>query len=135
MKKLGVLLISLLALTACDPWLSNNNIFARTFEGFVDHDIRDAINYYGEVDDAFERNDGLRVFQWKVKGPFKQKQVANEVLLARTYQLSPYFNPDSQLSNKNAHHLQCYYNVGARWYAERNAWIVEEVELPAKRCR
>ena len=120
-------LMMLTALSACDP-------YKQKFQSFVDHDIRDVEEFYGPVWDAYDRPDGLRYFQWGRTGPYVRPPVPVENLAARSYGNSPLYNPATVLSYQNAHHLRCWYTVGARWHDDTASWMVEEVRLPAERC-
>lgn len=129
--RLSVLAIAALGFTAC--WWTYPE--EKRIEKFVNHDIRDMIAYYGPVHDAYERVDGLRMFQWKQKSPYTQPPVAQVILDAKSYDRNPVFNPLSILSTRNPNHLKCVYTLGARLDDTQNIWRVEEVQLPAKRCK
>lgn len=127
MSKILMAIALLLSLAACDP-------FKAKFQTFVNQDIREVEAFYGPVWDAYDRNDGVRVFQWGRVGPYIRPTIPADNYNARLYQNSPFYNPVTVLGNVNAHHLRCWYSVAARWHDELNAWIVEEVETPADRC-
>ena len=74
------------------------------------------------------------MFQWGRFGPYVRPDFPTDDLVARSYEFSPLYNPAARIATRNAHHLRCWYNVGARWHDDINRWIVEEVVLPANRC-
>lgn len=100
----------------------------------VDHDVRYMEDYYGNVYDAWDREDGLRMFQWKVKPLAKQPPISKEVNKAGLYIHNPLYDPLSILPPRNQHPRECLYTLGARFDDSLSAWFVEEVQMPSERC-
>lgn len=131
MKKYTLIIVMVL-LAGCHFFSDTRERYV--IENMVNKDIREMIKFYGPITAAYDRTDGLRVFQWNQKNLYRQPPVANVLLDAKSYENSSLYNPVSALPQRNTLIDRCAYSLASRFDEQRGGWFVERVEIPALRC-
>ena len=134
MKKFALMgMVLLLACTAGNPI---NVHEAHALQRFINHDLREVIEYYGDPDYAYSDplDAGQRIFIWTPKRAYIKSPRSALDMRARGYDTSPWFQPSLHLETVNPYAKLCAYQFVTHFYEDRQAWMVERIVEPQLRC-
>ena len=134
MKK--TLLAALLFASACTAGNPINVHEVHVLQGFINHDIREVVDYYGDPDYAYTDaiDGGQRIFLWTPKRAYIEPPRPVLDIRARGYDTSPWFQPSLHLDTVNPYRHLCTFNFVTHFYEDRQAWMVERIVEPQLRC-